>query len=236
MTAERRQFSSRKDMFNTLRETILERLRDRLDTDGRASMVCAGGSTPKMLYPKLSDAQIDWSNIWVTVSDERLVPAHHDASNEKTVRTRLLQDKASDAHFVPLISNDRHPRDAERTVEARLAEMPQPFAVTLLGMGDDGHTASLFAEDSDLARGLDADSDRHVKAVILKDPPAEAPYPRMTMTVPALLNSDLIVVLITGDEKRFLLEHAIAGDDPHELPIRAILHQNKTNVDVFWAP
>lgn len=236
MAAARRQFSSRKDMFQALRDTILERLRNKLEAEGKASMVCSGGSTPKMLYPKLSDAKIDWSNVWVTVSDERLVPAHHDASNEKMVRLKLLQDRASDANFVPLISNDRNPRDAEKTVEERLAGMPRPHAITLLGMGDDGHTASLFSDDPDLQRGLDMESGRNVKAVVLKDPPEEAPYPRMTMTVPALLNSDLIIVIITGDEKRFLMEHAISGEDATQMPIRAILHQTRANVEVFWAP
>ncbi|MBB4210802.1 6-phosphogluconolactonase [Rhodothalassium salexigens DSM 2132] len=236
MAAARRQFASRKDLFQTLRETVLDRLRHRLDADGRASLVCAGGSTPRMLYPKLSDAKIDWANVWVTVSDERLVPAHHDASNEKMVRLRLLQDRASEAQFVPLISTERHPRDAEQAVEAGLATMPQPFAVTLLGMGTDGHTASLFPGDPDLKRGLDPETEHNVKAVILKTPPADAPFPRITMTARALLNSDLVIVLIVGEDKRAVIDRAIAGEAVDEMPIRAILHQNRANVEVFWAP
>ncbi|MGF1607625.1 MAG: 6-phosphogluconolactonase [Rhodothalassiaceae bacterium] len=234
--AENRQFGSRKDLVPAVARFIAERLERSIERNGRAGLVVSGGSTPKLVYPKLSQAKIAWEKVVVTLSDERIVPRTHEASNEGIVRRMLLQNEAEKAEFLSLLTNDKHPKDAEKTVESRFELMPWPTAVTLLGMGTDGHTASLFPQDASLAAALDRDSGRLAKAVLLPKPPPEAPYHRMTLTVPALLKTEQIILLITGEEKQDVLSDAFLNDDETHMPIRAFLHQSRVPVDIFWAP
>lgn len=196
----------------------------------RASLVATGGRSPGPVYDRLAAAALDWSRVDVTLSDERFVPPDHAASNERLVRERLLRGAAADARFVPLFRPAADPDAAARAAEASV-EALAPFDVTLLGMGPDGHVASLIPGSARLAQGLDPSLTKMLMGVpeAIGDPP----LPRITLTLHALLQSRAILVLITGETKRRVIERAAAGED---LPVRALLTQAEAPVRVLWAP
>jgi 6-phosphogluconolactonase len=170
----------------------------------------------------------------VTLSDERWVPPTDDASNEKLIRTRLLRGKASAARFVPMKTEQANPREAEAAVSAAIAAMPRPFDITLLGMGDDGHTASMFPGADGLEQVLDTSSTVLVRAV--HQPDSAKTSDRMSLTLRAILDSRLVIILIRGNAKLATYRLAIAGEDVHTMPVRAVLQQSISPVQVWWAP
>ncbi len=162
-------------------------------------------------------------------SDERWVPPSDPDSNERLVRQQLLKADAAEARLVPLY-------DAGQSIEERVDTLNEdgvrllPFACALVGMGTDGHFASLFSDADDLERGLDVDSRTFCMAVAT----AASPHPRLSLTLAALSRSDEVVILIFGDEKRTVLDKALASADA--LPVSAMIWQKRAPVRVYWAP
>jgi 6-phosphogluconolactonase len=190
-----------------------------LKTRGRASLVATGGRSPGPVYDRLRRARIDWARVIVTLSDERCVPPENPDSNSRLLRERLFQGEPAKAHLLPL-----WPAADEAALKALL-----PFDAVLLGMGEDGHVASLIPGSAALAEGLDPASSKLVL-------PVEAglgspPLARVTLTLSALLASRGIFLLIAGEAKRQVIARAEAGED---LPVRAILAHPQ--IRVLWAP
>lgn len=129
-------------LVNDLADLIAANLSTSLRKRNAASLVVSGGSTPAPLFDALSTRELDWSRVTVTLADERWVPADHKDSNEALVRNRLLVGNAASAAFVSLYEPGCSPIEAQSVVAQRLGSMPLPFDVVLLGMGNDGHTAS----------------------------------------------------------------------------------------------
>jgi 6-phosphogluconolactonase len=221
-------------MMQALADEIVSRLVAGVTARGAASLVASGGTTPGELYDILAERAAPWDRVSVTLSDERWVAPTADASNEKLIRTRLLRDKAAAAQFVPMKTPHGTPRDAEATVSEALAAMPRPFDATLLGMGDDGHTASLFPGSEGLDRALDVHS-RALACAIRQTSGAETSE-RMSLTLRAILDSRLVVILIRGDAKLATYREALSGGDVEAMPVRAVLRQSVTPVRVYWAP
>jgi 6-phosphogluconolactonase len=164
----------------------------------------------------------------VTLTDERFVPSSDPSSNEGLVRRHLLQGEAAKAGFAPLYFDGIAQDDVAAKAEAGVAKV-LPFGVTLLGVGPDGHFASLFPGNPKLAEGLDPKSGR---AVIAVPPGQPAPdLPRISLTFQALIQSSLIVLLVTGAAKKALLE----GPVDQSLPVAAILNQDRAPVRILWA-
>ena len=201
-----------------------------IESQGSASLVVSGGRTPMGFFHLLSQQALDWSKVTVLLADERWVDADHAASNEKLVRENLLINEASQASYLALKNSADQAVDGEAECAQALAELGT-FTVVILGMGDDGHTASLFPGSDALAAGLDMDSGRDCIAVT----PLDAPHQRMSLTLPRLLNSQQIVIHISGASKQQVLSQAEAGDDVMELPIRSILQQQQTPLAIYWA-
>jgi len=199
---------------------------------GAASLVVSGGSTPVPLFDALAGKDLSWEKVLVTVADERWVAVTTKDSNEFLVRRHLLRDRAADAGFIGLKTEAPTAGEGETACAERLGRVPTPFDVVVLGMGKDGHTASLFPGALRLSQALDKACDRRCMAI---SPPG-APFERMTLTVPVLLNSRQIIVHITGAEKRRVLEEALGEGPVQEMPIRAILRQSAVPVSVWWAP
>ena len=224
----------RYDDRNTLAAALADRvaadLRRAVTERGKASLVVSGGSTPRPFFEQLSRRPLPWSHVQVTLADERWVPADDDASNERLVRRHLLVERAATATLIGLKTPDATPEAGRGACEQALARIARPFDVVVLGMGGDGHTASLFPEAPELEAGLDPSSRRACLAV---RPPA-APHPRMSLTLAALLDSRRLVLHITGEEKWEVYERASEPGPATELPIRAVLESGR--VEVWWAP
>ncbi|HEX5055784.1 MAG TPA: 6-phosphogluconolactonase, partial [Gammaproteobacteria bacterium] len=189
MATDMQEFSDRSAMVNALAKRITTILKDAIRVRGAASLIVSGGTTPKALFEVLSGVELPWRQVTASLADERWVDTASPDSNEYLVRTSLLVNKAAAAQFVPLKGRRGSPRQNESACEAALKKIPSPFDVVLLGMGDDGHTASLFPEAEGLDEALDMNSGRQCMAVTPKVLPAHAPYPRMSMTLPRLLES-----------------------------------------------
>ena len=197
---------------------------------GSASLVVSGGRTPMGFFHLLSQQILDWSKVSITLADERWVDADHADSNEKLVRANLLINEAHQATFIGLKNSATDAIVGEPEAEQALAAVGK-FTVLILGMGDDGHTASLFPGADALALGLDMNSGRTCIGVT----PTAAPHQRISMTLPRLLDSQQIIIHISGAGKQQVLEQAQAGDDVEALPIRAILNQQQAPLAIYWA-
>ncbi|MFV4847846.1 6-phosphogluconolactonase [Edwardsiella tarda] len=213
-----------------LADDIAARLRQGIAARGQASLVVSGGRTPLGLFARLSQQALDWSRVTITLADERWVAPQDEASNERLVREHLLQGAASAARFIGLKNDAATPFVGAAASEAALAAIPRPFDVVILGMGDDGHTASLFPGAENLFPALAMDSGR----VCMGMTPLTAPLDRITLTLPALLDSRQIYLHLVGDTKRQVYLQAVGGVEVNEMPIRAVLQQSRTPVDVYW--
>jgi len=221
-------------MFGALAHEIVQHLTAGVARNDKASLVASGGTTPGAVFDILARSAAPWKNIEVTPTDDRWIETTSDRSNEKLIRARLLTANAAAANLVPLKTAQSHACDAERDVNAAVAAMHRPFDVVMLGMGTDGHIASLIPGAAGLARAMDRSNPALVRAV---DPPDLATLgERMTLTLRALLDARWIVLLIRGDAKRTTYESALAGSDVLELPVRAVLHQSNTPLSIYWSP
>jgi 6-phosphogluconolactonase len=229
-----RAFATAEELYPALTEAIVARLKAAIDSRAFASIAACGGTTPAPLYELLSATGIKWNKVTLTLTDERWVPPESERSNERFLRTHLLKGPAANVSFVPLKTNDARAAYAEAKVHARIARIRRPFDVTLLGMGNDGHTASLIPDANGLAEALDIGSPSLAKAII---PPAETALgERMTLTLRALLDSRAIFILVRGEEKREAFERAMENGSIREAPVRAVLRQIRVPVETFWAP
>lgn len=191
-----------------------------LRTHGRASLVATGGRSPGPVFDRLSEwGAVDWSRVIVTLSDERCVEPNDLASNAKAVRERLLRGRAAKAHFLPL-----WPAPSPDALAAI-----QPFDAVMLGMGEDGHIASLIPGDRGLEDGLTTTETLRAVPAGLGNPPVA----RVTLTLSALLNARAGFLLVAGDAKRGVVERALAGED---LPVARYISQSKTPVRILWSP
>ena len=209
---------------------VVDLLAKAIEHHGSATLVVSGGRTPMRFFHMLSQEFLEWPKVTVTLADERWVDADHKDSNEKLVQENLLINEAHAARFMALKNLASSASSGEVSIGQDLSTIGR-FTVVILGMGDDGHTASLFPGSKTLSAGLDMESGRQCLAV----QPLDAPYERMSMTLPRLLDSEQIIVHVSGENKGKVLAMADAGEDPFELPIRAVLQQTTTPVVVYWA-
>ena len=176
-------------------------------TAGPIAITVPGGSTPFPILAELAKAPLDWSRIAVWPGDDRIVPESHEASNVGRIRALL---EPVGAQIAPLAE----------------AAQPPHFALAWLGMGGDGHIASLFPNTDPRA-----DDPRCVRRLTPDPLPPEAPFDRLSLTIPALLDSDALLFVIRGAEKRSLFEAAVDGQN--DLPIARLLGAARQGVTCF---
>jgi 6-phosphogluconolactonase len=202
-----------------------------------AVLSVSGGKSPVALFEALRVIDIDWSRVRVTLVDERCVPRIHPDSNALLVQTHLLQDLAAKAQLVFMVTSTTEPLDSP-AAQAKVAGLALSAAgsadVLVLGMGVDGHTASLFPKAPNLADALDMRNTHNCLAIELANPPASAPYARITQTLAQILSSRHIVLPLTGADKLNTLQQAWKVANP-ALPISFVLQQTQTPVAIWLA-
>lgn len=227
-----KEFSDRTSLVEELAGQIGELLHKGIATAGRASIALSGGSTPVALFERLSLLDISWKDVDVTLVDERWVEATEKDSNERLVRSHLLQNRAAAGNFTGMKNSAVTAGAGEKGCEKQLQNISRPFDVLILGMGGDGHTASLFPGAEKLAAATAMDSGRTCMALA----PLTALHERMSLTLPVILDSRQLFLHITGQEKKDVLDKAL-GDGPFEdMPIRYVLKQQSTPLSVYWSP
>ena len=225
-------FESREAASEAAATLIARALETDIAADGAASLMVSGGSTPKRLFGLLSLTDLDWARVTVGLVDERWVAPDHPDSNEKLVRTLLLQDKAATANFLPMKTSTARPFEAEAERDAAYEPYCTAASFVLLGMGGDGHTASWFPGMDGLARIVSPDETRCVAAV---DAPQAVQPLRMTLTGPAVYAAKQALLLVFGAEKRSMLLSAPEAD-PMACPVRFAIDGLGRKLSVYWAP
>lgn len=230
-------FESRTDMIAALQEECLAALRSAIDERGEATFMVSGGSSPEPLYKSLSTVALDWDSVYIALVDERWVDFDHDKSNEAFIVRTLMQNQAAKANLVGMKNTADTAAEGLADCEAAYQQLAQPFDVTILGMGSDGHTASLFPHAQGLTAALDPTAAPLCAAIIANQSEVTGTVTeRMTLTLAGLLRSRSLLLLITGEEKLNVLRQAQAGKDVSEMPVRAVLQQQQVPVTVYWAP
>ena len=224
-----KRFATPAALAEALAAHLAGRLRHDIASRGRASLILSGGRSPAPMFEALAEADLKWGKVDVTLADERLVPAEHPASNAGLVGRHLLKGNAEPANFVPLWKGTGDP--AKGAQEA-LAHLARPFTAVVLGLGEDGHFASLFPDLPDLADALDPGH----SAVAVEVPEIQGREPRVSLTLPTLTDASEIILAFSGAAKRAVFERAGADGPVEELPVRAILRQGRAPVDVYWSP
>lgn len=230
-------------LADDLADVVARRLQQQIDAHGQASLVVSGGSTPAPVFERLSVTAIDWALVSVTLADERWVPPGHADSNESLVRNTLLVNKAAPAQFISLYRDGITPENAVAEVAADVQNMEQPFTVTILGMGGDGHTASLFP-DAPAEQLKNAMDPGNTATVAILNPPSVEQV-RISLTRSALLNSRHRILHFTGDAKQQVLcdalqQSTVDGQTPGEykdgmLPIVGLLTSQPQAASVYWS-
>ncbi|PUA30348.1 MAG: 6-phosphogluconolactonase [Cellvibrio sp. 79] len=232
-----RLFENRAEMIAALQVECEAALRSAIEDRGEATFMVSGGSTPEPLYKALSNSDLDWESVYVALVDERWVDFDHDKSNEAFTVKHLIQNKAVVANLVGMKNTADTAAEGLADCEAAFQQLAQPFDITILGMGSDGHTASLFPHAQGLDEALNPDSNELCAAITAKQSEVTgAIVERMTLSLAGLLRSKSLVLLITGDEKLAVLRAAQADGDVKDMPIRAVLRQDRVPVIVYWAP
>lgn len=222
-------FASRAALAQALAQDTGEALASHLNTHKTAVLAVSGGTTPMAFFEALSQLDLDWARIMVTLVDERWVPEDNPRSNAALVRRHLLTSKAAKAGFLPLYNGEQTPALGIKALESALAAQDLPLAAAILGMGEDGHTASFFPEGDHLAAALDPESGRLLETMLAPG----AGEPRITLTLPVLLRADFLALHIEGEKKREVLARARAGGADAEMPVRAVLRHSP---DIYWCP
>lgn len=222
-------FLEQKELIDTLSSKIIDNLQEAIQNKGTASLLVSGGSTPKPLFEKLSSFDIPWEKVKIALCDERWIDKNNKDSNEKLVRDSLLVNFAKKAKFISMYQENIDIEDAQKVCSDIYHKELFPFDVLVLGMGNDGHTASLFPNNIKLKEALETSEDF---CICMK--PDTAPYERMSLTKVAILSAINIYLHFEGVEKQNVYKKVLEGAPSNEMPVSAILNQNKKKIEVYY--
>jgi len=226
-----REFADGAALAQGFAEWSAELLRAAIAARGMALLVVSGGSTPKRYFAALARRDLDWSRVAVTLADERRVPDDSPRSNAKLVREALLQGEAAKAQFCPLADSRVPPEQEVAMAAARVAQLPLPADLAVLGMGEDGHTASWFPHAPGLADAIDPAA----RALVCAMDAPDGLEPRLTLTGRALLRARALALQIEGPQKAAVYASACEAGPVADMPIRAVLRGATDRLTVFKA-
>jgi len=225
-------FPDRGGLAESLAHDVVDRLQAGIRHRGVANLAVSGGTTPRLFFETLSRQRLAWDRVRITLVDERWVPESDPRSNARNVKTHLVKNRAANAVFRTLYSGSKTPEDGLAKTVQVCGDIAKTLDVAVVGMGLDGHTASLFPRGDTLGAAMDPETD----ALFL---PMRAPHldeSRITMTVPVLINATALFLHIEGSDKRAVLETALQDGPVEDMPIRALVRDAEKTVPVYWAP
>ena len=235
------EFDSQKNLSKSLADRIVKELACAIKKDGKAVLALSGGSTPIPLLKELTAITFDWNKVVITLVDERWVPIGHELSNADLLLEYLLNDLTGPPKFVPLFNVSAAAMDASSSRIPVLTDYcwqtnskfnnPAAFDVVILGMGNDGHTASFFPDAENINELVDAKNNNHLLSCSSPSTQVE----RITWSLPMLLNTNFLALHITSVEKKNVFNRAIESDDAKVMPIRSVIFQTETALQVYYA-
>lgn len=217
-------------LAQALAGVVARQLEQGVAARGAASLLVSGGRTPALFFAALARADLVWERVSIGLSDERWVAPASADSNEHLLRTHLLTGAARRAAFLPLKTGAAEASGALAERWQALQALARPIDAVVLGMGEDGHIASLFPGAADMTQALDPAAP---PALVAVSPPAAA-HRRISFNLAALLEARRIFLLIQGEAKRAVLERARRDASSQDLPVAALFHQSRVPVDVYW--
>lgn len=203
-----------------------------IDARDASLIAVPAGTTGPAIFPKLAAQKLPWKKVTIIPTDDRLVPMDDDRSNIRAIAKAFLPNGA---RVIPIAADITDYKLAGNSADARLQDLPWPPDLVWLGMGKDGHTASIFP-GPDLQAALDAPKARRAIGVMPDPLPPEAPVARVTLTRGSILSARTVLITITGDEKRAVLEQAIADGQSSKAPIGRVLAEIEQPIDIHWCP
>jgi 6-phosphogluconolactonase len=203
-----------------------------VDARNASLIAVPGGRTGPAVFSRLAAQKLPWKKVVVIPTDDRLAPIDSDLSNVREIARAFLP---TGARVIPIATDIADYRLAGNSADARLQDLPWPPDLVWLGMGEDGHTASIFP-GPDFQEALDAPKARRAIGVMPEPLPAEAPVPRVTLTRAAILSARTVTITITGEKKRAVLEQAIADGQSSKVPIGRVLAEIEQPIDIHWCP
>lgn len=223
-------YPDKAELDEALADMLAQTIKAAINARGHAFIALSGGRTPLGMLRKLSLLNLAWEKVTITLVDDRWVEETHSDSNALLLHTSLLQNFAQSAHFISLKNEAATPYAGQISCEKALSQLPEKLDAVVLGMGEDGHTASLFPEAPELETAFTT----HARCAAID--PKTAPHLRITLTAPYLAQSSKLILHITGDNKKALLNTLFADNvsKPYA-PIRRLFDLAKTEKYVFWA-
>ncbi len=223
-------YDSAEEMAEAVAGDIAFIIESALDARDSALIALPGGITPQPIYAKLAARGLPWKKVTIIPTDDRLVPMDNEASNIREIARAFLP---LGARVVPIATGIEDYRLAGNSADARLQDFPWPPDLVWLGMGKDGSTASIFT-GPDLQDALDAPKARRAVGVMPDPMPQDAPVARVTLTRASILAARTLLITVTGQDKRDLLEGAIADGHSSKLPIGRVLAEAEQPIDIHW--
>jgi 6-phosphogluconolactonase len=203
-----------------------------LDARGAAVIALSGGKTPIPIYDKLAKAKLDWKRVTIVPADERIVPLGDPLSNVTMIGKAFIPKGARVIPVVPQATDDY--KAAGRSADALMQDLHWPLDLVLLGVGGDGHTASIFP-GPDYDEALNGPRERRALGVMPDPLPPEAPVARVTLSRQAIISAKAVMIAVTGDGKRKVIEDAIREGAGSPYPIGRVLADAELPVDIHWA-
>lgn len=208
--------------------SVVKQLKQSIEANGKACMAVSGGSTPVYFFQQLSQQELEWSKVTITLVDERWIPTNDAESNENLVRQHLLKNHAERAYFLGLKNEASLPSEGIMDCETKLREQIEHLDVVVLGMGIDGHTASWFTDSKQFPALIDSDT----SAWCLPVEDDFLPQPRMSLTWRFMKRANKIYLHFSGEEKNIIFANACSGIT-EDLPVSHVLHQDGITIHVY---